>query len=304
MLRRNPFGSVTVKPTQVVQVGDRWVWLGAKGAIDPNTNPIDLQQKQKQQADLSVLLFKASRKLADKLGIEMDEAQKLFFAQDGVSEQITNYLSDDEFKEYLALAGVAAEVPIIATTLMIRHRILYDVVVAADAKPKSKQVQILEPWFDLAAGDFLRTPSGGFLKVAEPYDSESGFIGVEPLPQAVKEGETLFLMEFGSRTQLKIGDQSWEDEDTKNLSLETSDGSESQIQAIYKFYLKECGRLAEEQPDAEQSEGKALTSGSQTLSDMPNQNQSTGENSTGESSPTVCEMNGSTPKTLETVRIG
>lgn len=126
-------------------------------------------------------------------------------------------------------------------------------------------------------------------------------IGITPLSLPLEAGAVGFVMRDSKR--YLTGYQSWTEEQTRSLSIENADGSPSQIDLIYQFYLEESGRSSL-QPEEEETEGnELLPSGEQSLNE-PLEVESIGTSSTGESSLTESQMNGSAPKTLEIAQVG
>lgn len=254
----NPFGRIDIKPVLVVATPSGGIYFGSKNAIDPNTSPISLQEKQKKQREITLLILSAAETLAEEKQITPEEAREMLFPKTtdaGVEVQqvsLFDYLSKEQQDQYLALTQEAAEIPLKVATLMIRHRMLYSITLKSDAKAKAKQIEIQEPWFDFSVGDSFKF-GDVVVKTVGSYDPESGLVDVEPLPVALKTEDTGFLLKDNKKSFV-MGDLSWTEEQTKDLTSDCADGSISQIDAIYKFYLSEAGMLGTE------DEGKLLSS--------------------------------------------
>jgi len=305
-LNQSPFASTPSIPYPVVPSGDNWIYFAKQGAVNPNIMPISLQEQQNKQVMMGLLLLDAAEALAAERGITPEEANSLFFNQEvngtvvaGVSP--LRYLKGELRNQYLSAARESSDLPIKVATLMIQHRMLFSVYVTEGAKPKSKQLSIAEPFFDLAVGATLKI-DGQLVKVTEAYDPESGLIEVTPLSKAVAAGSVGFLMQADGK-RFVMGDSEWTEEQTYSLSIENADGSSSQIDRIYQFYLEESGRapIATESVD----EGnEPLQSGEKNLTESLNQSTLTGADSTGESNLTELQTNGSMPTTSELALAG
>lgn len=302
-MRRSPFSALKQEVVPVVTAPDgSCVWFVSTGSIDPNTNPIPLQDKQKKQAEVTALILQASDELARQRGITSEEARGLFFPdkEDKVSIALNpmDYLTFEEKAKYFALVGESEQVPITVATLFMQHRLAYDLVLTENAKAKSRQLYVKEPWFDLVRGQVFKF-EGFDIQITEPYDAESKSIGVTAIAGPLSAGAVGFLLKPNHK-DYAMGDKSWTEEQTMSLSLENADGSESQIQAIYKFYLRESGKLTEDD-----SEKKSLPPTSEeTSKSISSLSLSTGECSTGECNLTESTTIDSPMKTLETVPVG
>ena len=303
---KNPFLSLKQEPVPVVKRPDgTFVHFISTGYISPDTNPIALQEKQKKQAQMTVLFLEASEEMARRKGISSEQAREMFSPKRSSTGETTivtdplDYLNTDQKILYFSLAAESEEIPIVVATLMMRSRLAFDIVLSEPAKAKAKQLYTNEPWFDVHVGDCFKFGSVR-IQVAEPYDPESGAIGVTAIASPLEVGSVGLLLNSDRKTY-HMGNRDWLEQDTRSLSLETADGSESQITAIYKFYLKEAGKLVVE--DEKEAEGKSEIK-NQPLLNSSNAIALTGEASTGESSPIKLQTNGSAPKTLEAVPTG
>lgn len=304
MRTRSPFQSLKQEVISVVSLPDGGsVYFVSVGWIEPNISPVPVQEKQRKQAQITALILEAAETLAREKKISPEEARGLFFpSSEGTAIALNplDYLNTEQKVIYFSLVTESEEVPLRVATLMMQYRLAYEIVVTEPAKAKSKQLSIKEPWFAVEVGSCLFKFDSFVVQITEPYDPESGMIGVTALPGALEVGATGFLLKPDRKTYV-MGDPSWSEEQTRELSLENADGSESQISAIYKFYLRESGKLQDEVEP--QREGKSQSKKQASLSSV-SQTVSTGTSSIGESSPTASEMNGSVPKTLEAVPIG
>lgn len=289
-ISQSAFNSVAVTPHPVVPMGDRWIYFAKQGAIDANVMPISLQEQQDKQTVMGLLMLDASEALANERGITPEEAYKMFFTRviegttvEGISA--LRYLKGELRTQYLAAAKESSSLPIKSATLMIRHRMLFSIHVAENAKPSSKQLSIDEPWFCLEVGAKVKL-DGQTVTITEPYDPESGLVGITKLARAVEAGTAGFLMQADGK-RYEMGDPEWTEEQTLSLSIENADGSDSQIERIYQFYIAESGRAPMTVPAAEETEGnEQLQIEGKSSSASSNPKKSTGTNSTGESSPT------------------
>lgn len=257
---------------------------------------------------MGLLLLDAAELLANEKGITPEEANNLFFSREingvtvaGVSP--LRYLKGELRSQYLAAAKESSNLPIKVATLMIQNRMLFSIHVTDGAKAKSKQLSISEPWFDLEIGAVIRL-DGQTTRVTAPYDAESGLIEVTPLARAVGAGTDGFLMELDGKRYV-MGDPDWTEEQTNSLSIENADGSDSQINCIYNFYLAESGRAPIAVPEVPEDEGnEVLTSEETSLSESSKQRKLTGIDSIGESKVTELQTSDSVQPTLEIALAG
>jgi hypothetical protein len=303
LLTFSPFDPVEVVPVPVVKTDAGTIYFAKKGSIDPNTMPISLQEQQDKQVMLGMLLLDAAEELAKKEGISVEDANARFLPRrvgnvvvPGISA--LPYLIGDKREQYFKAARESASLPVKVATLMIQHRMLFSVELTEPAKAKAKQLSIHQTWFELPIGTQLKF-GGQVVTVTEPYDS--GMIGITPLSLPLEAGAVGFVMKDSKR--YLTGYQSWTEEQTRSLSIENADGSPSQIDLIYQFYLEESGRAAL-QPDAEEPEGNELPPSDEPSMSESLDQESTGTNSIGESNPTELTTNGSTVRTLETAPVG
>jgi len=309
-LKKNPFGSIKETPAPVVKIGDGSIWFLRRGCIEPNTNPIALQEKQQKQAEISVLILEAAENLAKEKGVTPEQAREMLFPRevDGVTVEPVNlldFLTEGQKTRYFALVNEAADIPLKVATLMIRHRILYSITLSEPAKLKATQIYVDEPWFDVTPGQTYKTLDGVLIRCTAPYDPETGAIGIDAMATALPAGSLAFLTRADGKFWER-GNPEWTDEQTQEfLTLESADGSPSQIDQIYRFYLEESGRAAVE--EAPVDEGKPQTqsrSKKQPSLESSNQIQSIGEESSGDCNISDAQMNGSAQTSLEAALIG
>lgn len=289
-------------PVPVVPLPDgRHIWFISTGAVDANIKPISQQEVDRKAAEIMVLQLDAADNLAAKLGLSPEDARERFVDKevDGVVIKALNpidYLSTEARKAYFVLSSELREMPTQVASRMIRYRVAYQLEVAETAKVKAKQLYIHEPWFYPEAGDRFKFDKFT-VTITEPYDPESGSVGIQPLPGELSAGDVGFQLRADGYSY-KMGDREWDDENNDQLSLEDSRGK-SQIDYIYEFYQKEAGRDL----PGEDEEGKSATANSEkALEPSSKVPLLTGENSTGESKATELEMNGSAPTILETAQ--
>lgn len=305
----SPFGQVKITPHPVVPTDNGWIYFAKKGEIEVNLMPISLQQQQSKEAKVGLLMIDAAEELAKEKGVSVEEANRMFFDRliDGtVVKGISPlpYLKGDAREEYMNAALESREIPVKVASLMMQHRCLYSIHLTEPAKIKAKQLAIAPTWFTIYPGMAFKNDKVMVL-VTEPYDPESGLIGVEPLAAPLEEGSDLFQLD-ADRKNYVMGIKEWNEEATRsNMSIEKSDGSISDIGRIYQFYLIERGLAAEEPEEVEtpKKSRRSLKSG-KASGESSTASQSTGSNSTGESNLTESETIDSTAATLELVPHG
>lgn len=303
------FGSLRLIPTPVLPLpDDRSIYFISTGSIDGNLCPLEFQDEEREkQGKISMILFAASRALAKEKGISPEDGRDLLFGRnaDGSPSAVAinpiDYMSYEEGQDYLRLVGDAANAKMGMVTRLLRHRVAFEIVVSQPCKAKSKQLFIKTPWYldkkAIQVGQCFKFPAFN-VQVTEPYDPESESIGVTVLAGNLEPSAVGFLLKADNKTY-EMGDRTWTEEETRSLSLVNSDGSDSQIDLIYNFYLKEAGRLpteAEKKPQEESPSPKK----SKGFESPSTPNQLTGTTSTGESKDMASTMNGSTLPILET----
>ncbi len=306
------FGALRLIPVPVLpRPDDCSVYFISTGSIDGNLCPLEFQDEEREkQSKISMILFAASRVLAKEKGISPEDGRDLLFGRnaDGSTSTVAinpiDYMSYEEGQDYLRLAGDAATAKMGMVTRLLRHRVAFELVVSQPCKAKSKQLFIQAPWYlekkAIQVGQCFKF--GAFsVQVTEPYDPDSESIGVTALAGSLEAGAVGFLLKSDNKTYA-MGDTTWTDEETRSLSLVNSDGSESQIDLIYNFYLKEAGRLAE--PEKKEESALPSKKKSKGFESPETQNQLTGTDSSGASSPTASTMNVSALPILETALVG
>ncbi|MBW4580686.1 MAG: hypothetical protein KME42_14065 [Tildeniella nuda ZEHNDER 1965/U140] len=321
MRSRSPFASLKQEIRPVVTMPDgAIVYFVSTGSIDPNTSPVSIQEKQRKQARINALILEAIETLAVRQGITSEQARSLIFPDDkekGTAIEVNplSYLNLEQKTEYFGLTAEAAELPLLAATLMMRFRVAYDLTLLEPVEGKARKLYVREPWYEISVGAVFKFDQ---LKVSitEPYDAEDGSIGIAQIDTVLPVGAAGFLLNSDRKTYA-MGDPFWTIEHTKELSLENADGSDSQIQSIYNFYLRESGQFVEpkletltDKPQLEGSEEEPKREGksqskSKILKPTTDQPALTGMTSSVESTPTESETNGlPITRTLETAPIG
>jgi len=301
------FGRLRTIPTPVLTLPDDTIYFISTGGVDGNIYPVSFQEEEREkQAQITMLLFQSSRNLAKDRSITPEVALDQMMARDGEVINPLSYLDDAAGKTYLRLVSENAKLKQEMVGNLIRHRIAFHVSVSQACKAKSKQLFIKYPWFlemeirAIEVGRCIKFPDFN-VQVTEPYDPESESIGVTAIAGTLEAGAIGFLLKADNKTYA-MGDPTWTSEETQSLTLVNADGSKSQIDQIYDFYLKESGKLSELEPEAEGNE--ALTNEKKGFESGSDQNQLTGTNSIGASNLVDVETNGSTLKTLETALVG
>ena len=257
MAKFTPF--IQTPDQQIVPVGSTEtgkIYLLKKGGLSPNESPYELQELEKRQAKLQMLIQRAVRKMAKEEGLSRTEATNRLFnipvksAESGEGDRsaveaesaysLFDFFSEQDAEQFLLLQD-SKSVPYKAASLFIRYRLAYPVEIAEnrDQPSDSPSVKIKAPWFDVGEGDRLKF--GKFFVTVTgnptPVDGEDIFeLPIQPPKSSLIAGEIGFLCEEGS-CQEKIGDSTWTEDDTKENLLD------SQITAIYTFYQSEAGEL-------------------------------------------------------------
>jgi len=301
------FGQLRTIPMPVITLPDGdTIYFISTGGVDGNIYPVSFQEEEREkQAQITMLLFQSSRNLASDRGITPELALDQMMARDGETINPLSYLDDVAGKNYLRLVSESAKLKLEMVANLIRHRVAFHIVVSQPCKAKSKQLFIKCPWFlekrAIEVGQCFQFPSFK-VQIVEPYDPESESIVVTAIGGTLEPGAVGFLLKADNKTYA-MGDPSWSAEETQSLTLVNADGSKSQIDQIYDFYLSESGKLPETEAETEGNE-LASTSEKKGFESGSGQSQLTGTNSTGESRSVDVEMNGSTLKTLETALVG
>jgi hypothetical protein len=185
-----------------------------------------------------------------------------------------DWLGGDDIAQLIELENSSAEVPIHVATLFIQLRLLYPVVVTADAVERSNMIQCEPLNFLLSRGDVIRVKRRRVVVVADA-DYDDTVIEVEPLKFAIAAQDVGFLLDGRSEKQ---GDPTWSFDMTRNY-LTTS-----QIESIYRFYREEDdlrrSRVEGNLTPSTQNQNSKRSSNTQP------QSQQTGKKSTGGSKAT------------------
>lgn len=299
-MKNNPFQSAK-KRLEIVPVGSAdsgVIYLAKRGGITPAENPIDVQEAMKRQTEATLIFLQAVKNCAAKDGISQADAREKIFPTtraDGSQVEgadLYDYLEPEQSARLIGLQEDARSIALQASTLFIQNRLAYPIILTADAKAKSNQIEIEPLRFQVAIGNKFRLGEI-VVEVIEPAGYDDEILMVQPLPQALHAGDVGFLLDVTGRE--KIGDAEWTLQCTKQYLLEP------QINAIYDFYQQEIGIPATNATEAEP--GNSM----KTLPDLPNsstETRSTGAKSTGASKATESPTIDSTTKTLETSPIG
>jgi hypothetical protein len=302
MRKRNPFVRSQGTPVKVFTDPDGvGVHFLSTGSIDGNTNPIDVQEAQRKEAEIAAILLDAVDNLAKEKNVSRNEARELFKSQeiDGTQVEGLNpidYLSSEERILFFKLSQETQELPNKIATIFCQHRLLYTIHLTQAADQGTTTLFINEPWFDMQVGNWFKFDNT-LIKVLQPYNPDTDTIGVQALSTALNVDAEAHLLQ-SNRRDFVVGDSSWTDKQTQELSVMSSDG-DGQIQAIYQFYLKEAGRLTEDETEGESQQQT-------TLEPLPSLPASIGQNSTANVVTTGSQslMIGSDTRILETAQIG
>jgi len=298
MRKRNPFVRSIGKPVKVFTDAENvGVYFLSTGSIDGNTNPIDIQEGQRKEAELGAILLDAVDNLATQKGISREDARQYFQSREINGSTVAalnpiDYLSSDERVRFFTLSQDAQELPERVATVFCQHRLLYTIHILQDVPISSNLAFISEPWFDVQVGQVFKFEQTT-LKVVSPYNPNTGTIGIQSISTHLAAQSEGHLLKPNGK-EFVTGDPGWSDEQTKELSVMSSSVAGGQIQAIYQFYLKEAGRLTDT-VDTEMGESQ-----NQNLENSQTVPASIGENSTGSVVTTESQtsMNGSESKTL------
>lgn len=290
MAKLNLFGNPKKLEFAAVGTADTGIiYLLKRDRLKVKENPMELQARDRKQAEMIALIGAASKRLATERGIsDPDEAQRLFFARivDGVevmpSARLTDYLDFNETAKYFEINASASSKYKVAT-LFIKYRLGYHVTISESSKAKSADLEVEPLRWSLAIGDTIQF-DGFRVEITEAANIGDERIYIKPLPQKLDRGATGFLIDFESNS-LKVGMPSWSEDETQELD-------EIQVDSIYEFYQQQIGLRQSEDGGKSQTE---------TLKDSSNQNQLTGSTATPESNGTESATRNSQSKDLETV---
>lgn len=146
---------------------------------------------------------------------------------------IDSYLTKDERINQMKTRLAIPEIPVEAATLLIQHRVLYAVQLAADLAPNAKSISLLPISTGLCQGDAIKFPTrtvqvtGGCEPT--PMDVDVQAIAIAAAPGQLKAGTIGYIMRDGEYLK---GAPEWTQADTRKLGNKL-------VNAIYAFYQKE-----------------------------------------------------------------
>jgi hypothetical protein len=311
MMKHSPFQTKKRTVVEIEAIGDEStgiIYLAKRGGITPAENPVDLQQSIQRESESTLIFLEAVKGCALTHEISNAEARKRIFPEpipdktlpDGTivkgatpeGDDLYDYLEPREIAQLISLQSEGREVALQAATLFIQRRMAYPIVVTQDAEAKSDRIEIEPLRYQVATGNNFKF-GDTIISASESVGFDAEALLTTQLPRELSAGEVGYLLE-GVSGQIKIGDPNWTLEDTRSYL------QESQINAIYEFYLSEIGRGTVKKGDGEENLRTPLLSSQSTSSES----QSTGVKSIGASKGTASVTIDSTPKTLATSQTG
>jgi len=279
------------------------VHLLKKGGVSPNEKPPELQILKDRSFEVNWLMLSAAKQLAEKENISTADARKKIFGGADVKEGETEVVNDGmtlydyvtkEQAELIMNQGDSSfQIAIATATLLIQHRVAYPVRLATAANSGAKSLTIDTLGFPLPAHSELKF---GHIRVLtteaqEPGSDEQQAIAIESLSSKLAAGKIGYLVDPETNKEM-LGDPEWTKDDTKSVL------TEELIKALHEFYELESQGIRELPED--EADEKKLRSNSISSSPTSAENLPIGQISSGESSLSESQMNGSTTKTLAT----
>lgn len=281
-----------VDPVHILTLRDYKLYFGKTGKKEMVLSPIAAQEVEKKAEEVNEFFCGIAEQIAKDYDISEIDALQLAYGMDvsddnGTKIQVNldNYLGLRDRLKLAALQRESKDLPIEVSVLLMQNRILYSVQVLDDAKLGDRKLSIEDPWFSmvipLVEGMKLKA-KGTYVEITKPYDHQTGTIGVKALSTEIPAGTTLYVVDEAGSYKMGMPEcrREWVE---SLLSVETEDGSKSDVQLLYDFYLEESGRKRTSEEVSESAEKKSLSEKSEKILDSEStQNLLTGNESTGE----------------------
>jgi hypothetical protein len=264
---------------EIVAVGDEeigFIYLEKRRFVTVGEREVIDEWEIKRQQGLSVI-DKLIRKVARDRSITRQEAQKLVFPQQVENTEVVpeaeNILLEypEEAQELSLLNLPANKLKAVVATEFIKGRVAYPVELVANAPINSDKLAIAPSSFYLKDGDGIKFGSC-IVTVKSNHDLEAEQASVAPVSENLVNGAVGFSYSLSNKKPI-IGSPDWTYDDTRQLD-------ERLVDTIFDFYQNERAGWIEI------NEGDKTSGERETTSQLPSLNESTGQNSIGESSPT------------------